>query len=87
MNYDTICKYCGAECYDDEMETSEKCKTCHVQDCLHKNVYRELGDAQLQHKVEVLEHCLDCKAFRGHIFYYTGTNQITTEWDHDEVHV
>lgn len=87
MTFETICKYCGDECYDDEMHNGDICKTCYVENCNHTNIYRELGDAQLQRKVEVLEHCLDCKAFRYHTFYYTGTNQITSTWDHDEVHI
>ena len=87
MNYDTACQYCGAECYDDEMQSSSKCKTCHVQDCSHTNTYKELGDYAIQHKVEILESCLTCKCFRTITLFYTGLNESTSSWDHDEVNV
>jgi len=87
MTFDTICKYCGGECYDDEMYNSSKCKTCFVQECSHVNTYKELGNYAIQHKVEILETCDKCKCFRTITLFYTGTNVIVEDWDHDEVHV
>jgi len=87
MTFDTICKYCGGECYDHEMHTSSKCKTCFVEECSHVNTYKELGDYSIQHKVEILESCLTCKCFRTITLFYTGTNVTVEDWDHDEVHV
>ena len=87
MSFDTSCSYCGEECYNDEMKTSTKCLRCFVDDCSHKDTYKELGDYKIQNSVEVLETCLKCDCFRTITLYYTGDNVITAKWDHEEVHV
>ena len=87
MVFDTRCLYCGQDCWDDEMHNADKCKTCFVQDCSHKDTYKELGDCAIQHKVEILETCLTCKCFRTITLYYTGNNVTLEDWDHDEVNV
>jgi hypothetical protein len=88
MMFDTTCKYCGGECYTDEMQTLEKCKTCFVQECWHKDTVRSY-EGSSHHRVRFLEHCINCNAFREYRFYFptkTKGHMMTLEnWDHDEV--
>ena len=90
MTLDTICKYCGGECYDDEMHTEEKCKTCFVQDCHHKETIRNY-EGSSHHRARFTEHCIKCNAFREMRFYFptntTGHMFTCEDWDHDEVNV
>ena len=90
MSLDTICKYCGGECYFDEMQTVEKCKTCFVQDCSHKDTIRNY-EGSSHHRVRFTEHCIRCNAFREYRFYFptkTSTHMMTLEdWEHDEVNI
>ena len=87
LTWDTRCQYCGSPCYHDEMQSSDKCKQCFVEDCSHTDTYKELGHYKIQNSVEILESCLKCKCFRTITLYYTGNNVIAAKWDHDEVNV
>jgi len=83
--YEEICKYCGAECWLDEMKTKEKCWTCFVQDCRHTNVMREY-DGSTQSKVRCVEICLNCTSERTIIFYYDfDMNPRRTIWTNENV--
>jgi len=87
MAFDTFCAYCGCESFNDEMKTATKCLRCFVDDCLHKETYKELGNYKVQNSVEILETCLKCDCFRTITLYYTGDNVFFAKWDHDEVTV
>jgi len=87
MSFDTLCAYCGCESFHDEMKTSEKCLRCFVEDCLHRDTYKELGNFKVQNSVEILEICSTCECFRTITLYYTGDNVKSAKWDHEEVHV
>ena len=90
MTLDTICKYCGGECYDDEMHDAEKCKTCFVQDCSHADTVRSY-EGSSHHRARFMEHCIKCHAFREYRFYFptktSGHMMSLEDWDHDEVHL
>lgn len=90
MSYDTICSYCGQECYTDEMVTPEQCKTCHVDYCLHKNIMREYEGSSV-YRARWTEHCIDCGVFREMRFYFPteskGYQMTLEDWEHDEVNV
>ena len=68
-HYETICRYCGAECWLDEMKTDEKCWTCFVQDCRHRNIMREYAGST-HNRVRCIEYCCDCESKREIFFYY-----------------
>ena len=86
MSFDTSCSYCGCESYNFEMKTSTKCLRCFVEDCFHKDTYKELGNFNVQRSVEILETCSTCECFRTIRLFYTG--EVTHEdWDHEEVSV
>ena len=90
MNYDTACAYCGQECYTDEMQNDEMCKTCFVEDCFHNETIRNY-EGSSHHRARFMEHCIKCNAFREIRFYFptktSGYSCTLEKWDHDEVHV
>lgn len=89
--YDVVCGYCGAECWDDEMHSDNKCKQCHVESCNHTNQYKEMADMEVQNRLKILIHCLDCGAYRYCRFHYPtktkGYIMTLENWEHEEVNM
>jgi len=92
MSDDNIrCEYCGAdELWEDEMGPDGKCKTCIVNDCLHKEIVRNYEGSN-HWRARWTIHCINCGAFREMRFYFPQTkgnngHSMTLEnWDHEEV--
>jgi len=84
-HYETICRYCGAECWLDEMKTDEKCWTCFVQDCRHRNIMREYHGSTHE-RVACVELCCDCESERMVVFYYDfNRNPKRSSWTNENV--
>lgn len=83
--FDKICRYCGAECWTDEMKTHEKCWECYVLDCRHIHVMREY-QGSTENRVRFLEFCVTCESERDVFFYFDfDFDSRRSDWRNENV--